>query len=349
MKLVGILLLAPWPLVLAAQTWYIVPGPNDSGTDVFKPSNTFASGIPASNQIYPTGTLSNEFVLPSTASSSGGNDASLPNPCDYQDVFTDGLSQWNPGVEYYGVNESSPIYRGGSPGGGVSLNRSTSMTNIAGLAVQVTLTGTGTSGTNQQQSIFYHSQRCYTAGTEFGFYRNVDGVTADQTSFVFYYSDNTNCYNVANYCEVYEGAEIGWVEITNNVFTGIPISIPQCPNSASSGTDYSWRYQAWLSESGSSYYWNVNVIDPYTLDAPPSTSQGISCSASNNSSLSNPIDSSWAPMSATGYTAYSGYADAMINNAGLAGYITLTSALLSGSPLSSGPTMTAVRIWSPTY
>jgi hypothetical protein len=325
-----------------AQTWVIVPGPHDTGLkDVFNPSNTWTSGIPASNQVYPsTLGLPAEFTIPQPTTYTGSSDTTLPSPCSYTDTFTDGLTSYNPNLRF--MNETGTISR--SPGSYVQ--RSTYLTDVAGLAMQATFgAGLGTSATATQESVFYHSQRCFDATTEFGFFRNINGNATSEWTLNFYYADNANCPTSGTHeCQIFETVG-GWTTITNNLFTNATVSIPQCPDSASSGTDYSWVYRAWVTKP-SGYQWNITVTDPYTGTAPPTTSHGITCNATT-SSATLAISSSWLPLAITGSTTQ--YASAMRANTGLAGYITLTSALYGTSAPSSGPTMTLLHIWAPTY
>ena len=228
--------------------------------------------------------------------------------CRYEDPYVNGLegSQGQAPMRVYdpqGKQLAGPIIRGNP----AYINRRTSLLkNMKGLGLTVRFTGTAKGGYSSpflQQAAFYHSQRCYTAATEFGFRRFV---TPAGGYVQFYYGINVNC-DFPGKCRrqtaagTWQNLEQQGGHLDLNAAVGCPVP---------SGT---YGYEAWLSADGAT--WRVVVRDTGKTEAKTEPKTGATTGAVR-CSAALPVQP-WfrAPLD---------YAGAMRQN-GLAGYITLTS------------------------
>ncbi len=109
------------------------------------------------------------------------------------------------------------------------------------------------SGNTLVESVFFHTDRCYRASTEFGFSNYLNGLTAANQIY-FYYEVNANCKPTGK-CRVH-----GTSDTLVDQRINLPVAIPAGVNSLG-GTD--WMYEAYLVNGGSQ--WHVRVVYPYTL------------------------------------------------------------------------------------
>jgi hypothetical protein len=219
-------------------------------------------------------------------------------------------------------------------------SHTTVITGMRGLGLEATFsaipTGQGYAGASSGQStdytVFYHSQRCYLAGTEIGFLRkvgHVDGTDRDERVY-FYYGININCDG--GVCSVCKNG--GCNESTGAGYSTVS---PSCAGLDVSGCNsYSatyftlpdhndWLFEAWIDPSNSSQFIFVRRDPSY-----PWTVRDYQCV---------PIQS-W----------FSSYATAMLSGSGLSGYITQTTNNNSPSAsYASGVTMTVANTFAPTY
>ncbi len=185
---------------------------------------------------------------------------SLPYPSQTQGAWSAACNAAeNPNVDLYQYDSQTQTWTGPLTG---PVYRNPTYSEVStlgsgrkGLAAQISYSGSAdaSNGNTLVESVFFHTDRCYHASTEFGFSHYVKGLATDnQTSF--YYELNANC-QPAGKCRVHETNEILIDQRVN-----IPIDIPAGLNSHG-GSD--WLYEAWLVDGGSQ--WRVRVIDPYTL------------------------------------------------------------------------------------
>jgi hypothetical protein len=228
--------------------------------------------------------------------------------CTYGDTYVSGI----PGapalpMQVTGHSSSALISRDNP----TYIYRTSELADVRGIGVQGSFQGTGTGGAGGMangnvltQSVFYHSQRCYTATTEFGFARTVGAPSGDvgPNTLLFYYSIYTNCPDNCLINNVLETQIGGYsLKLSSPMVTQVSIPIPQTLNSAGR-TD--WLYEAWLVESGGNYTWNIVVLDPVDY-------------AQQGSKITLGPVQSW----------FVQYANQMLNNGGLNGYMTITSNL----------------------
>ncbi len=164
----------------------------------------------------------------------------------------------NPNVDLYRYNsqtqtwsgpESGPIYRNPA-----YIEISAVTRGWKGIALQVSYQGKidSPNGHTLVDSVFFHTERCYRASTEFGFSHYVKGRPGDAQIF-FYYEINANCQPKGK-CRVH-----GTGETLTDTRVNLPIPIPTVRNSRG-GSD--WLYEAYLTGGGAK--WHIRVVDPHT-------------------------------------------------------------------------------------
>lgn len=185
---------------------------------------------------------------------------SLPYPSQTQGAWSpDCNAIENPAVDLYQYDPETnswtgpltgPVYRNPA-----YLEVSPLASGRKGLAARVSFAGQVNSynGNTLIESVFFHTDRCYHASTEFGFSHYVKGLPGDDRVF-FYYEANANCKPTGK-CRVR-----GTGEYLVDRRVNLPLTIPAGPNSRG-GPD--WLYEAYLVNAGSD--WRVRVVDPYNL------------------------------------------------------------------------------------
>jgi len=173
----------------------------------------------------------------------------------------------------------------------INIYRTVRLVNVRGFGLDARFTGEAATAPGKyfQQAAFYHSQRCYTAATEFGFRRFV--APGSPGGYIqFYYGINVNC-DYPGKCRKQSGEALR--QEGRHIDLDYRLE-PPCPPP---GTRF--LYEAWLSDDA--WVWNVAVRDADSLYA-------IRCSAQL------PVEA-W----------FRDFALAMRHGGGLAGFITLTS------------------------
>jgi len=228
------------------------------------------------------------------------------------------------------------------------INRTSGMTGVQGIGVQVQFTGSSGSdaGSGQllQQAVFFHSQRCYTAGTEFGF-RKLVGTVSDyqnnsQTDLIeFYYALNSNCYGACQAQEQGGGGAWTTLSLYANGINTIPIKNwstgSVCSTSSSGGCNShggtDWLYEAWLAPTGSSpytYWWWVVARDPYCDTTVRGHAVCYDIVNDNGSSVPHQVESWFRGSNGSGLAPSPNTDFAYdIAHGGLAGYMTFTTSL----------------------
>jgi hypothetical protein len=184
---------------------------------------------------------------------------SLPYPAQTQGAWSEDCNaRENPDVDLYYYDPASKTWQGPLAG---PVYRNPTYLEVSreghgrkGIAVQVSFAGRAgpPNGNTLVESVFFHSDRCYRASTEFGFSHYIQGRPSDDQIY-FYYELNANCSPTGK-CRAH-GTEENLVDQRVN----LPIAIPSGPNSHA-GSD--WFYEAYLINGGSQ--WHVRVIDPYS-------------------------------------------------------------------------------------
>jgi len=188
-----------------------------------------------------------EFSLPYPAQAQGASSAdcnALENPSVYP-------YQYDPQTKTWAGPLTGPVYRNPT-----YLEVSVFGSGRKGLAAQVSFAGEvdASNGNTLVESVFFHTDRCYHASTEFGFSHHINGLPGDGQVY-FYYEVNANCHPTGK-CRVRETGENLVDQRTN-----VPLAIPAGPNSHG-GSD--WVYEAYLVDGGGQ--WRIRVADPYTFE-----------------------------------------------------------------------------------
>ncbi len=231
--------------------------------------------------------------------------------CNYNDPYVSGIPRRNNRLpmqiydtsgklETGAIERTNPAY----------IYRTGMISEVRGFAVQARFTGEDavSGGSDLWQAAFYHSQRCYGAATEVGFFRQIGA--AGGAGLVFYYNINANC-SPAGKCRVQKpGAD--WENLQEQT-DGVAIPIP--PGGGE------WMYAAWLSVDESE--WNITRRDPVYPFA-------------IRASVTRPV-LPW----------FAKYAHEMANGRGLQGYVTLTSQISGAFPTPLDSTMDVVAAYTP--
>jgi hypothetical protein len=187
-----------------------------------------------------------EFSLPYPSQNEGG----WSHNCDLAENPNVDLYQYTAQTQTWIGPLTGPVYRNPS-----YLEVSGLGNGRKGLAVRVLYSGSvpAASGNTLVESVFFHTDRCYHASTEFGFSHAVRGLPTDN-QISFYNELNANCQPTGK-CRVH-GTDENLIDQRVNM----PVTIPAAPNSQG-GSD--WLYEAYLINGGSQ--WRIRVVDPYNF------------------------------------------------------------------------------------
>ena len=185
-----------------------------------------------------------EFSLPYPSQLKGASSAE----CEAHENPNVDLYRYNPDDRSWTGPLSGPIYRNPS-----FIQVSALTHGWKGIAVHAAFEGQvdGFNGHTLIESVFFHTDRCYRAATEFGFSHYVKGLAGPDKIF-FYYEINANCKPEGK-CRIHGSGDALSDERVN-----IPVAIPAQPNSHG-GSD--WLYEAILVDGGAK--WRIRVVDPY--------------------------------------------------------------------------------------
>lgn len=323
--------------------WNKITGPNDTGyTDWWSyPGSSYASyGVGASSL----------FTFPNPGATGQYPDADQSGACyltwrpGYNDsVLFDGLNPGTAPLSVFAWNGSGWVQQTGViQRNAAIMQRSVFLTNVGGLSFTASFSGGNTTSYNGQatvqDAVYFASQRCLTAGTEFGFFRQINGSSYDKSLF-FYWGLNENCPSQSThtwYCATSTDGGRTYTEIRTQTTYGIfQIPIPSLGQA--------WRYYVWLSHGAGGYVWNFRVTDPSGTTLEPCDTSG---------------HTSGCTMSATpGGTSdpFNSFAAAMLDtatNGALGGYIVVGSLNAQSDTYYSGsdsPTMIIGDVWAPAY
>jgi len=224
-------------LTLLAQS------PQLSWTELNVQSFSFVSfaNVPAPTVLPPY-----EFSLPDPEQQQGASS----EICNARENPNVDLYRWDPGRRAWAGPLEGPVYR--SP---TDSFVGTFATGRKGIAAHLLFTGKGSSynGNSLAQAVFFHDEPCYRASTEFGFFRYVKGLPADDTVY-FYYEINANC-TPSGKCRTH-----GTSQVLNDQQEAVPLP-PQPGFNSRGGAD--WLYVAYLINGGAQ--WRIEVLDPYTF------------------------------------------------------------------------------------
>lgn len=231
--------------------------------------------------------------------------------CRYDDTYNNGLASQGP-MNIYDQHENllAGIIKRYQL---TYIYRTVALVNVRGFGLDARFTGeAATTGKYYQQAAFYHSQRCYTAATEFGFRRFVTP-TSPGGYIQFYYGISVNC-DYPGKCRKESGEELRQegrhIDLDNRLE-------PPCPSPRTR-----FLYEAWLSDDA--WVWYIVVRDAASPYA-------IRCSAQL------PVEV-W----------FRDFALAMRNGSGLAGFITLTSQH-NGVVARTSSAMDVKQVFAPYY
>jgi len=228
---------------LAAQAFAQTECPYPCWTEIGPRSFTYESfRVEPRPRVFPP----YEFSLPYPSQAQGAWSAN----CDAAENPNVHLYQYDSQTQTWTGPLTGPVYRNPTYS-----EVSTLGSGRKGLAVQVAYSGSAaaSNGNMLVESVFFHSDRCYHASTEFGFSHSVRGQPADN-QISFYYELNANCQPVGK-CRVH-GTNENLIDQRVNTAITIPTE-----HNSHGGSD--WLYEAWLINGGSQ--WHVRVVDPYTL------------------------------------------------------------------------------------
>ncbi|MFN7992619.1 MAG: hypothetical protein U0Q18_03415 [Bryobacteraceae bacterium] len=252
------------PLLAAAQTWTDIPASATSYQSFNGESEaqefgwTWYLGFPAGN----TGVPDSECVVQPGFTYYLQSAESEENPTQSVWQLQPPFTQWwrNVGAVY----------------------RSAPQPNVRGIRFLGAFSGSISSTSDTRwnfvdEAVYYHKNRCYDGGPEFGFYRilihpwDID----EMTNVYFYYSANTNCGDQQKYllepdgifanvsgCNTLDGQPInqyvGPAPVTPSAPYGNSLKIPLWVNSR--GT-LLYNYSAYLADAGNFF---ITITDPYT-------------------------------------------------------------------------------------
>jgi len=187
-----------------------------------------------------------QFSLPYPSQTHGG----WSGNCDLAENSNVDLYQYDAQTQTWTGPLTGPVHRNPS-----YLEVSSLGSGRKGIAVRVSYSGSveSSNGNTLVESVFFHTDRCYHASTEFGFSHAVRGLPTDN-QVSFYNELNANC-QPAGKCRVH-----GTDEYLIDQRVDMPVTIPAEANSRGSSD---WLYEAYLINGGSQ--WHVRVVDPYTL------------------------------------------------------------------------------------
>jgi hypothetical protein len=181
-----------------------------------------------------------EFSLPYPSQAQGG----WSDNCDLAENSSVDLYQYDAQTQTWAGPLTGPAYRNPS-----YLEVSSLASGRKGIAVRVSNSGSveSSNGNTLVESIFFHSDRCYHASTEFGFSHAVRGLPTDN-QVSFYNELNANC-QPAGKCRVH-----GTDEYLIDQRVNMPVTIPAEPNSRG-GSD--WLYEASMGDRSGTYEWSI--------------------------------------------------------------------------------------------
>ncbi len=243
-----------------------------------------------------------EFSLPYPAQKEGG----WSEQCNARENINVDLYRYNAATNTWTGPLTGPVAR--SP---LLSYESGKASGRKGIGVQAAFSGKADShnGASLTDAVFFHTDPCYRANTEFGFSRPVTGTGHDATVY-FYYEANANCKPDGK-CRVH-GTEEVLIDQAHSVALATPAGV-----NSRGGAD--WLFEANLVNGGTA--WSVHVRDPYGFQdkTPP---------------LSVPVQEFWREIGAQAF------------EHGATGYVTAT-AVRNGDLLYSGdaPAMNVVKIW----
>jgi len=333
----------PETCAAVSPLWIKITGPNDPG------ETDWWSYPGSSNVSYGVG-LASPFQAPNPGAPGHYPDADQTGPCylswrpGYSDaVRYDGLHAAAPPVAVFTWNGSAWEQQTGLiEREAAVVQRSVFLTNVGGLSFSATFTGGTTTSFNGQASvqdaIFYTSQRCFTGGTEFGFFRQIDGGPSDNLLF-FYWGLNMNCPDLSEqtwYCALSTDGGQTYADVKTQTRYGIfEIPIPSLGQP--------WRYSVWLSGGPGAYVWNLRVTDPSGTTVMPCDTNGrtVECTMlATPGGITDPFNEFAASMLQTAA------------NRALGGYIVLGSLNMLTATYYVGsdpPSMVVGDVWAPAY
>jgi hypothetical protein len=249
-------LLTALSLAALAQTPTTIP--------VSPSSQQFYAFSPVSPAVPPIGS---QFQL-TFPSQSGGSQNTIPGCGSFESLQ----------YAHYNYNIATSSWSGPLTGPNIAYNPTkfyeskTPTSQWAGFVAHMTLDGaldTNSSPSTQNfiQATYFSTDSCYEYGPEFGLYRlfQTPGTLSEQTTAVFYYGVNVNCYNVGllGSCRAKDtGSSLIYGVVT------IPLTIP----SANSQGTHNFLYGMYVTSPTN---WHVFIKDPYTQAELVSTDSAI--------------------------------------------------------------------------